>query len=277
MRGDVTGDADLYYLQGLARGLAGGLLFALPLLMTMEMWWLGGFTMERSRLLIFLITSLPMLLGISYYVGFEPTFALLDEVLDALAAFAIGFLLSAAALIVLGVLKPGGSPSEMIGQIAICTVPAAIGALLAGKQFSTRGIEQQKRDGRGFWRALFLMAVGAVFLAFNVAPTEEMVLISHLMGSGHALALMATSLLALHMLVYALGFPGEDKRREAGGFWRTFAIYTLPGYALALGISLYCLWIFGRLDGVALHEQASMMIVLGFPASLGAATARLVV
>ncbi|MES2035376.1 MAG: TIGR02587 family membrane protein [Pseudomonadota bacterium] len=277
MRGDVTGNADLYYLQGLARGLAGALLFALPLLMTMEMWWLGGFTMDRLRLLIFLVMSLPMLLGISYYVGFEPTFDLVDEVLDALAAFAIGFLLSAAALALMGVLTASGSPTEMIGQVALCAVPAAIGALLAGKQFSTRGIEQQDRDARGFWRALFLMAVGAVFLAFNVAPTEEMVLISHLMGLGHALALMAISLLALHMLVYALGFPGEERRREAGGSWLTFATYTLPGYAVALGISLFCLWIFGRLDGVALHEQASMMVVLGFPASLGAATARLVV
>jgi uncharacterized membrane protein len=28
-------------LAGLARGLGGAILFALPLLMTMEMWWLG--------------------------------------------------------------------------------------------------------------------------------------------------------------------------------------------------------------------------------------------
>lgn len=277
MRAEGTDNANLYYLQGLARGLAGGMLFALPLLMTMEMWWLGGFTMERSRLLIFLALSLPMLLGLSYHAGFEPTFDLVDEVLDALAAFAIGVLLSAGLLLLFGVLKPGASPGEMVGKIALCAVPAAMGALLAGKQFSAKGVEDQERGRHSFPRALFLMAVGAVFLAFNVAPTEEMALISHLMGPAHTLALAVLSLLALHALVYALGFPGQDVRREAGGGWRTFLIYSAPGYALALVISFYCLWTFGRLDGVALQAQVNMAVVLGFPAALGAATARLVV
>lgn len=142
---------------------------------------------------------------------------------------------------------------------------------------SIRDGEGQERRAKGFRGAMFLMAVGAVFLAFNVAPTEEMVLISRLMGPVHAIVLMAASILALHLLVYALGFPGEARRREAGGFVQTLVTYTLPGYAIALIISVYCLWTFGRLEGVALHEQASMAVVLGFPASLGAATARLVV
>ena len=73
------------YGKGLARAAGGALLFAFPLLMTMEMWQLG-FSMERSRLLVFLLLSLPFLLGLSYYVGFEPTFRLKDEVLDALAS-----------------------------------------------------------------------------------------------------------------------------------------------------------------------------------------------
>jgi uncharacterized membrane protein len=83
-------------------------------------------------------------------------------------------------------------------------------------------------------------------------------------------------MLVLHGFVYGLGFPGEDRRREAGGFGHTFLVYTIPGYAVGLAISAYCLWTFGRLDGVALHEQATMTVVLGFPAAIGAATARLV-
>jgi uncharacterized membrane protein len=42
-------------------------------------------------------------------------------------------------------------------------------------------------------------------------------------------------------------------------------------------VSLYVLWSFGRTDGVAVAEIVNMLVVLGFPASLGAATARLVV
>jgi putative integral membrane protein (TIGR02587 family) len=271
-------EANRSYAQGLARAFGGALLFALPLLMTMEMWWLGGFSMERMRLLIFLAASLPMLLGLSYYAGFEPTFRLSDEVLDALAAFAVGFLLSAGVLAAFGVLAADLSLTELAGKIAICTVPGAMGALLAGKQFSARNREEGRVKGQiGYAGVLFKMMVGALFLAFNVAPTEEMVLISYLMGTGQALVLMAISVLLLHLFVYALGFPGQAQRRGDAGLLRTLAAYTLPGYGIALLVSLYCLWTFGRLDGVALHEQASMTVVLAFPAALGAATARLVI
>jgi len=271
----ASGDANRLYLHGLVRAFGGALLFSLPLLMTMEMWWLGGFTMERERLLIFLVASLPMLLGLSYYVGFQPTFCLTDEILDALAAFAVGFLLSTTALTLLGVIGPGLSLADTVGKIALCTIPASIGALLAGKQLGMQGIERQRRTGDVIG-PLFLMAVGAVFLAFNVAPTEEMIVISYMIGPIRTLLLMAASVLALHGFVYALGFPGQDRRRAPGGFRQAFLVYTLPGYAIALAISAYCLWTFGRFDGVALHEQATMTVVLGFPAALGAATARLV-
>ena len=265
------------YAKGLARGAGAALLFALPLLMTMEMWWLGGFAVERTRLSIFLVVSMPMLLGLSYFAGFEPTFCLKDEILDALAAWGIGFGVSASALGVFAVLK-GASTGDIVGKIAICTVPAAIGALLGGKQFAQRAEDDQRTRGEtGYAGILFLMAVGAVFLAFNVAPTEEMVVISHLMGPGHALVLIALSILALQVFVYALGFPGEARRRGLASVSRTIFFFTVPGYAIALGISVYCLWTFGRLDGVALHEQATMAVVLAFPAALGAATARLVV
>ena len=265
------------YGKALARAFGGALLFALPLLMTMEMWWLGGFAIDRVRLLIFLIVSLPMLLGLSYYAGFEPTFRLRDELLDALAAFAVGFVVSTLMLTLFGVLKPDLTTTEMAGKIAVTTVPAAIGALLAGKQFGTRDLQDtQERERAGFFGALFLMSVGAIFLAFNIAPTEEVMLISYMMTPGHAVALIAASLLVLHGFVYALGFRGQDRRQGDGGLGATFLRYTLPGYAISLVISLYCLWTFGRLDGVALHEQATMAVVLGFPAALGAATARLV-
>lgn len=275
MQRGAANPSNMDYLKGLTRAFGGALLFALPLLMTMEMWWLGGFSMERSRLLIFLVASLPMLLGLSYYVGFEPTFCLKDEILDALAAFAVGFVLAAGILTLLGVLNADLRAPELAGKIAICTIPGAIGALLAGKQLGARGIEDQRADP-GFLGVLFLMAVGAIFLAFNVAPTEEVVLISYKMGAAHAFGLIAASILVLHLFVYALGFPGEHRRRRAGGLARTFMTYTIPGYAIALAISAYCLWTFGRFEGVAMHEQATMIVVLGFPAAIGAATARLV-
>lgn len=270
-------DANATYGRALSRAFGGALLFSFPLLMTMEMWSLG-MAVERWRLLGFLVLAIPMLIGLSYFAGFEPTFRLKDEVLDALAAFGVGFLLSAVLLAIFGVLRlhEVGTQSA-IGKVSLCAVPAAVGALLAGKQLGERGPGAREKAQAGPLGELFLMAVGAAFLAFNVAPTEEMILIAYQMGPVATLLLMAASIGLLHVFVYQLGFPGETRRREAGGFLRTFVGFTAPGYGVALLMSLYLLWTFGRTDGVALHEIATMTIVLGFPAAIGAATARLVV
>lgn len=270
-------DANVGYGRALSRAFGGALLFSFPLPMTMEMWSLG-MAVERWRLLVFLLLTIPMLIGLSYFAGFEATFRLKDEVLDALAAFGVGFLLSAGLLAIFGVLRLHeiGTQSA-VGKVALCAVPAAVGALLAGKQLGEHGPGEREKAQAGPLGELFLMAVGAAFLAFNVAPTEEMILIAYQMGSVGTLLLMVISIALLHLFVYQLGFPGEARRREAGGFGRTFVAFTAPGYGVALLMSLYLLWTFGRTDGIALHEIATMTIVLGFPAAIGAATARLVV
>lgn len=269
--------SDAAYGRALARAFGGALLFSFPLLMTMEMWALGA-GVDRVRLLVFLLAAMPMLLGLSYFAGFEPTFRLKDEVLDALAAFAVGFLLSAALLALFGELGRHGpfAPPDL-GKVALCAVPGAIGALVAGKQLGERGPNDPEKQRAGPLGELFLMAVGGLFLAFNVAPTEEVVLIAYQMNPLHIALLMALSILLLHAFVYRLGFPGESRRREAGGPLHTFVAYTAPGYGVALVVSLYMLWTFGRTDGIALHEIAAMTIVLAFPAAIGAATARLVI
>ena len=270
--------ANLDYLTSLARAGGGALLFAFPLLMTMEMWWLGH-SMERVRMLIFVGSAGPMLLGLSYYAGFEPTFRLLDEVLDALAAFAVGMTVCLVSLLLLGQVNTGMTPGEVIGKLVICGIPASIGALVAGKQFGGSRDDggQRQKEHIGYLGRLFLMSVGAIFLAFSVAPTEEMILIAYTMTPWHGLALMAVTVLLMHGFVYGLGFPGQPERRSDHSLRRTIVAFTLPGYAIALGISLYCLWAFGRLDGTAPQEIAMMTVVLGFPAGLGAATSRLVI
>jgi uncharacterized membrane protein len=50
---------------------------------------------------------------------------------------------------------------------------------------------------------------------------------------------------------------------------------TCIGYVIALSISFYILWTFGRTDGLTFAQLLKEMIVLGFPAALGAGAARL--
>jgi putative integral membrane protein (TIGR02587 family) len=275
----ITAAPNRDYAYGLARAFAGAILFGLPLLMTMEMWSLGLYT-HPARLLLFMVLNFVVLVILSRFGGFEHTSTLVEDVLDALAAYGVGIVASAAVLALFGVLKPGMPIDEMAGMIAIQSVPASFGAMIARKQLSAgetdKDAEHEARSA-GYAGQLFLMMAGALFLAFNVAPTEEMILIGFKMTPWHSLMLIAASLALLHALVFSIGFAGQEQAPEGYGFDRRFLIYTMPGYAIALLISFYTLWTFGRVDGGDIGAIASTVVVLGFPAAIGAAVARLVV
>ena len=268
-------EVDRRFLVGLARAFAGAILFALPLLMTMEMWSLG-FHMERSRLLILLVVQLPLLVGLSYMSGFEPTFDLVQDAVDACVALAVGFASSVVLLALLGVLGRGMSASEVLGKVALQAVPASMGALLAQSQLGGEKTEEEQEERRTTYASeLFLMVVGALFFGFNMAPTEEIVLIAHRMRAWQVVLLALLSLAVLHAFVYAVGFQGQHEMGDEGPV-STFFRLTIVGYALVLLVSAYVLWTFGRFDGNALLPTATAIAVLSFPAAVGAAAARLV-
>lgn len=257
--------------------MAGAILFAFPLLMTMEMWWLG-FYMDRDRLFLFLLFTLLLLLPLSYFVGFERTGGIGEDALDALVAFGVGAVASTVMLALFGVIDRAMPASEIIGKIAIQTVPASIGAILArGQLGSTHSDTEAKEREAGYLGQLFIMLAGAVFLTFNVAPTDEMVLIAFQMSYIQALGLIVLSIGTLHAFVFALGFKGSERAPEGIGFSWLLISRTVAGYGIALIVSLYVLWTFGRTDGASLAQIAMMTTVLGFPAALGAAAARIII
>jgi putative integral membrane protein (TIGR02587 family) len=272
---DDPAQANLRFAVGLARAFGGALVFSLPLLMTMEMWWLG-FAMDRLRLALLLAVQLPLLVGLARFSGFEDTSGLLDAGVDAAAAICVAFVTSATALTIFGVVRAGMSADEIVGKIALQVVPGSIGALLAQSQFGRVEEEGRKRREAGRLGEYFFMAVGALFLAANVAPTEEMVLIAHKMSAWSVVLLSAASLACMHAFVFAVEFRGEETLPPGTPFWSAFLRFTVIGYVLALAISGYVLWTFGRFDGTGLAEVLKETMVLGFPSALGAAAARLI-
>ncbi len=263
------------YALGLARAFGGAIIFAFPLLMTMEMWWLG-FYMDRLRLAIFLLTALPLLVGLSYYAGFEDTFRWRDDLMDALSAYAVGFIAVVAVLTLMSIITLDQTWREIVGKITLLVVPASMGATLARSQLGgAKSAESEQRERQASYAGeLFLMMAGALFVAFNVAPTEEMILIAYMMTEWHTLALAVASLVMLHAFVYTVGFGGQED--YPGSFFSVLLRFTIVGYAIALLVSLYVLWTFGRTDAIGIIEIAKITIVLGFPGALGAALARLV-
>lgn len=264
------------FLRGLARAFAGAIIFALPLLMTMEMWFLG-FSMQAWRLALFLVLFFPVLVALSWHIGFEDTFSWRDDVVDALVAYAVGFCSAGLILLVLGVLDSTDSPREVVGKVSLQAVPASIGALLAQTQFGdVRAEGAARRQGPRYASELFIMGVGALFLAFNLAPTEEMLALAFRMSQAHALALVALSLALMHAFVYGVAFHGRPGDHERTPAWNLFLRFTIAGYAIALLLGGYILWSFGRLDGVSLLVAVKAVAVVGFPAGIGAAAARLI-
>lgn len=262
------------WLRDLGRAFGGALLFGLPLLMTMEVWEAGA-AMGPERQLAFLALGVPLLWGLSSYAGFSDRGGVVADGLDVAVALAVGFLTAALLLFLFGVIGPGDPADEVAGRLMLQAAPAAMGALLARRQLAGGdGRDEGDEDKASYPGELFLMAAGALFLALNMAPTEEMELIAYKASPLHILGLMALSVTLMHLIVYAAGFAGQE---EHGRPVTAFFHFTLPGYAIALLVGLFVLWTFGRVGDQGPAELVSIVLVLGFPAAIGAAAARLLV
>lgn len=271
-RGVTPTTTDL--ITGLGRAFAGALLFALPMLMTMELWDLGH-VMPPLRLALLCALTLPLLVKLSRLGGLRPTASILDDVADALVAVAVAALAALVILFVFGMIDASSSWREIAGKVAIQTVPGGIGAMLARNQLGEAQDQVEEAEAT-YLGELFLMAVGALFLSLNIAPTDEVFVIAYAMDPWRQLALLGLSVAMLHGFVFSFGFRGGEGGRAHEGFWSLLVRFSFPGYMLAVAVSLYVLWSFGRLEGQAMQEALGAVIVLSFPGALGAAAARVV-
>src|ERR671912_365931 len=207
----------------LAHDFGGAILFSFPLLMTMEMWWLG-FYMGRFRLALLLALAFVMVMGLSYFEGREE--ALKIEALDAFVACAAGYTVATVMLLLFGIIKPGMSADEIVGKISLHAVPCSIGAILARKQLDVEETRKEERRRQGYGAKIFLMGVGAIFLAFQLAPTEEMVLIGYQITGWHAAALAVLSLCIMQAFLCSVEGGKRGRVFSAGFFWGVFLRFT---------------------------------------------------
>lgn len=258
-------------LHGLARGFGGALIFGIPMLMTMELWEMGH-TMDRSRTAFLVFVFIPILVGVAHRIGFEKTFGWREDLLDTFLAFGIGIASSVTVLMIFGSLTSDATLNEWVGIVSVQCVGAALGALLGRSQFGSRLPQDEEQALSGYFGTLFLMLIGAMFLSLNVAPTEEMILISYRMTPGQCIILIAASLLVMVSFI-----SGEDNEEAPRRVWIELLLRrTLTGYAMAVLLSVYVLWTFGRFEGLGFMAALKATIVLAFPAAIGASAARLI-
>ena len=88
-------------LQEYGRGVAGGLMFSLPLLYTMEVWW-AGFNTHPYRLLAYVLTTFLLLLGYNRYAGLRRDRNMTEVAIDSVEEMGIGLFLAALVLFLFG-------------------------------------------------------------------------------------------------------------------------------------------------------------------------------
>lgn len=264
-----------------ARGLGGGLLFSLPLFYTMEVWAIG-LAASPMRLLAFVAGTVALLVGYNSVAGIRDEHTLATDLLESVEEIGLGLLLAAGLLALLGRLPDDVLSFETLGLVTVQGLLAAVGVSVgtaqlgespgdeAGHDGEDDRDEDAAVDGAGLGRELVVALCGAVLVAANVAPTEEVRLLAFEMTPPALLGLVAVSLAVGAGLLYHSEFRGSGRIADLGvGPLRG----TVVTYGVAVVASAALLWAFGQVDDLATLPR--LVAVLGVPAMIGASAGRL--
>jgi putative integral membrane protein (TIGR02587 family) len=266
-------------LQEYGRGIAGGLLFSLPLLYTQEVWQAGA-TLHHGRVALGLAATFALLLGYNRYAGLHEDASFTEVLVDSVEELGLGLLLSAGFLWLLGLLGDAAPPGEMLGKIVVAALAVAIGVSVGTAQFAGDNDDQGMAGAPGSRRDISLgeqaalSTCGAVLVAVNVAPTEEIMRIAFQTTPLRLLLLALASLALCAGILFFSGFSGASRLVRSRALL-PIASGTALAYAVALLSSAAILWFFGRFDGMAPLMAISSTVVLALPGALGASAGRL--
>ncbi len=280
-------------LQEYLRGITGGLLFSLPLLYTMEVWW-AGFISHPLRLLIYVLVTFTLLLGYNRYGGLRRSASPVEVAIDSVEEMGIGLVIAAVVLWLLGQIRAEMTIAEIAGKIIVEAMTVAIGVSVGTAQLGGGEGEQEEDKGmkgeddctssspapfladkdNDLGGQLTLALCGAVLFASNVAPTEEIIQIAIETSPWKLLGLAVLSILLATLILFYSDFTGSQRFSEARGI-KTVVFGAVVTYAIALIASAAILWFFGRFDGTAPILSLAQTVVLGVASTLGASAGRL--
>ena len=268
-------------LTDVVRGICGGMLFGIPLLYTMEVWWVGATTSPTAMLAV-LAVSFAIVVLLNRTSGFRSTrdVRLTDALMDSVEALAIGLLCVFAVLVLIREITSVTPRQEALGKVVYQALPFVIGVGLAS-HFLRKGRTEGDNGEPTINPTLADVGatlLGSVFVALNIAPTDEIPMILGAMSPPWVIAVALTSLLLSYAIVFEAGFSDEDRRRKAVGVMQRPVTETFVCYLLSLASAAVMMWFFQRwtfADPFDLVLQ--LTIVLGLPATIGGAAGRLAV
>lgn len=262
-------------LREYGRGIGGGFLFSLPLILTMELW-AAGVTVSPLRLLAGLAATFVLLCGYNAYAGLRHDTRLDEILVDSVEELGIGLALSAAILWMLGRIDGSSSLPEVIGLTLVEGLFVAVGVSVGTAQLTGATDEHQGAEGRQqtILSEVALALCGAILVAANVAPTEEILILASEMGPLLLLAALAASLGLAATLLYFSNFRGSARFAGSRGIFGVVHGTAITSAAGLVG-SAAILWFFGRFDDHSLTLNVAQCVVLGLAGTLGAAAGRL--
>ncbi len=269
-------------LKDYGRGITGGLLFSLPMLYTMELWW-AGFIANSLQLIIYFIVGMFLLMVYNHYVGIRQDHSLLEGLEESIEEMGMALILTVFILWITGRLAPNMSLNEISGKIIVEAVTVAIGISVGKSQLGSDSEENDDEEQKkrlkypNILRSINIALCGAILIASNVAPTDEVMVIAL---EAQTFKLLIIALLSIGIggsVLYYINFTGAKEAVMQPHNFGEIVAGTIIMYAVALASSAFMLWFFGRFDGLSLYGMVAETVVLGFPAALGASAGRLLI
>jgi putative integral membrane protein (TIGR02587 family) len=279
-------------LDDAVRGMSSGLLVGVPTVFAVDSWWLGDQLLPLDALILLLFSYLLTLAAV-YWINFRKGRRRGWQYAgDAVEALALALVSLAVVFWMLGQIGDDQSITRDLGRFAVTVAPVSLGIAVANHLLPRDASRLDPDTGdasseRGWarahgWRrtALELAATtaGALFLAMSIVPLDDLREITTEVDLGRLPFVIALSLIVSYAIVFEAGFQGEARRHAAAGPLQHPIVETVMAYLVALGVSWFVLWLFGRVDGRTAPLVVYMKtVLLAFPASLWAAAGRLAV
>lgn len=270
-------------LREYGRGVAGGLLFSLPLLYTMEMWMFGA-TAHPVVLIAYMFVTFTLLLGYNYFAGLRADSSWSEVVIDSVEEIGLGLAMSAGVLLLLRRIWFDMPVSENVGKLVLTAMTVAIGVSIGTAQLGARrdaadeGGMQTGSDPDavpGIGQHVVLAFIGGLVIGGNIAPTEEIHLLGVQIASPNLLGIVLTSLALTMVILFFSEFRGAHKVGER------VVVHVLQRtvitYVVALAAAAAALWFFDRYAGVTPINAVAQIVVLGLATTLGASAGKLLI
>ncbi|MGA1265077.1 MAG: TIGR02587 family membrane protein [Prochlorothrix sp.] len=288
---------DLRYL---LRRAAGGFLFGVPLLYTVELWSIGAITRPSWLLgavaigwiIVFLMLQAE---GLRRYQ--RPT--LCASAMDAIEVLGVGIVCATLSLFLLRRITGDTPLLESLGKIVFEAIPFSFGAALAASILEgDRRLSlplppacplppadapidpnwSQRLDLGETLADLDATLLGAFIIAFNIAPTDEITILATDIPTLWLLLIVVASLAMSYTIVFVAGFPNQDERQHQQGLFQQPFSETVIAYLISLGAAVAMLCFFHKVGlSDPWQKWLSYTVVLGLPASIGGAAGRIIV